>query len=259
MRSNARGSAARWIAMSLTLVLVGCGSAKVLDQRADQVIAAFQKGDYGLLRQVASPGLLKEIPRARFEGWAEIFRELGAVRARTRAGIEIKAGGSARGVYELDVPRGRVRLELVLRGGWVEGLSVDGEGWTAAARVHRRKQLATFKLGGLRFEDEQGKAHGDHYGAGQKVFVALEIWGLTLVEGQGRVRLGLHVRDGAGATVLENPALLDHTARLTEDRRALTVTTRFLPRGAGRYRLAFHVEDVHGKRAFDHEREVIVD
>ena len=245
----------------LGLLLTGCGSKKNLDESVDQLLAALAAGDHARFSAMAVPELAAKIPPPKFEVFAKITQKLGALQQRSMTGINVKTGGVRSGTYSLTFAKGTAELELTLQEGKLIAFELKGDAVKQAMRQIEEEQYATFKVASFEFQDEDKKAKNNIYKAGQVIRFTVEVYGVTIVAGEVKLKARLQVLSTDGKQLADYPSFLDTTLKAQGTARVATVSGKLPTASAkpGTYKLLLTINDVSGNQTLDYTQAFVLE
>jgi hypothetical protein len=249
------------LALVLGLLATGCGSKKNLDESVDQLLAALAAGDHARFSAMAVPELAAKIPPPKFEVFAKITQKLGALQQRSMTGINVKTGGVRSGTYSLTFAKGTAELELTLQEGKLIAFELKGDAVKQAMRQIEEEQYATFKVASFEFQDEDKKAKNNIYKAGQVIRFTVEVYGVTIVAGEVKLKARLQVLSTDGKQLADYPSFLDTTLKAQGTARVATVSGKLPTASAkpGTYKLLLTINDVSGNQTLDYTQAFVLE
>jgi hypothetical protein len=253
----------RWMcgcALAGLLVLVGCESKKNLDQSVDQLITVLQGGDNAAFRALAAEALVAQVPPPKLERFKKITARFGKLQSRSMNGINVQTGGLRTGTYTLVFDKGSVDLELSLTEGKLTAFKLTGDLVVKTEREVEEEQYATFKVATFQFLDAEKKPKSNIFKTGEVIHFTFDVYGVTIVAGEVKLKVRLQVFDAAGKQLADYPSFIDGAIKAEGTARVATIRGR-LPstKVPGTYKLQLTVTDVTSKQTLDYTQAVVLE
>ena len=232
------------LATSLVLTF-GCTSKKILDEKVDELVEAFQEDDYEAFKKISSSSLTAEVNEERFHYLASVIKELGDYNERTMSSVN-RTNDRREGQYTLDFDAGEVHLEIVLEDEELIGFDFTGEPVKEAQAAVAESQYKDFKVSGFTFMLEDKKTpnpSGSLYKQLGVVNYSFQVQGLMEKGGNIHPRVGVVLFNAAGEEIGRNDNYLDTDIPKAEVGPVLTVYGDVVVEKAATYTLKFKVTD----------------
>jgi len=249
------------LALVLGLLATGCGTKKNLDESVDQLLAALAAADYARFKAMALDDLAAKVPPPKFQAFAKVTQRLGALQQRSMTGINVKTGNVRSGTYSLTFAKGQAQLELTLAEGKLVAFELTGDSVRAAMRQIEEEQYATFKVASFEFQDADKKAKNNIYKTGQVILFTVEVYGVTIVAGEVKLKARLQVLGTDGKQLADYPSFLDTTLKAQGTARVATVSGKLPTASAkpGAYKLLLTITDVSGNQSLDYAQAFVLE